>query len=671
LLFVKEKILMSSTRSSSITGYVPRIIAAAACSFGWLNCATAACIVNSALDDPNDASAKVTSVSQAAWSGSHRNVVTLRDCIVASNLMTGSKGVPTMPGMTIELAKIAGSAITLQDNLPLLFNNTTIRASAGKAVAISGNAAYRIFFVSGLPRKDSVLVPDNEQPVAVTLSNLVLEDGFAHGGDGAGGGMGAGGALFVNQNATVTLDNVTTTQNIASGGYALSLDDFPELSGGGMGSGTSESAGGGGLNGPGLYNSGAGIGTPGTSQFAGGFGGTGLGQISVNQNFSPAAFDVDIGTGTLGSLTGGGGLVASSGIGGPGGFGGGGGDPGGAAGFGGGGAFAFAVGATGGSGGFGGGGGGVFFFGTGGNGGFGAGAGTTADFPNAAGISGVAGGVPVQLNGDAAFTGGGGAGLGGAVFVRSGGSLRVESTKPSIGTNNNIALAGGYELNGSRVQTAAEAGDGLFVMTGASATFDIAATYTIGDEIADDSLLSLPAGNSYVPGNGSGANVLKTGTGTLVMDGADSRAGSMYVQSGTLAGYGLIFGPVTLGTSGRIKPGDPKVSSGIGTLSVGSLAWNSGGTMAYQLGVDNNSSDHLQVTGPLLKQGTGPFLFSFGAGAAPPVAGQTYLLISAGNTGAFSAQDFSFAHDASLQSLSGNFSVNPTGVYFSVTAVQP
>lgn len=662
---------MFTLQKRNVTLYLLKYFAAAVCSFGSLGYASATCIVNSAVDDPSDASAKVTSVYQGAWSGAHKSVATLRDCIVASNLMTGSKGVPTIPGITIELGKIAGSVITLQDNLPIIFNNTAIRATAAKPVVISGNGAHRIFFVSGLPRNDSVLVPDSAQPVKVILSNLSLEHGYARGGDGAGGGMGAGGALFVNQNAFVTLDNVTMTGNIAAGGYALSLDDFGELSGGGMGEGVSSSAGGGGLNGPGLFNSGAGIGTAGTAQFPGGFGGTGLGQISIKQNFLPTTFDVDFGSGTPGSLIGGGGLAPVSGAGKPGGFGGGGGNPSGVGGFGGGGGWAYALGAVGGSGGFGGGGGGVFFFGTGGNGGFGGGAGTTADFPTAAGLSGVAAGNPVQLNGDAAFAGGGGAGLGGAVFVRSGGSLFIASTKSSNEMANNVAHAGGYIDLNNKVQTSAGVGYDMFVMSGAKTTFGIDTTYTIHDEIADDSLVSLPAGNSYVAGNGAGAKILKAGVGTLIMDGADARAGSMIVQSGTLAGFGLILGPVNLESSANIAPGDPQVSGGVGTLSMGSLTWNAGGTMTYQLGVDTNTSDHLHVAGALLKQGTGPFQFTFGAGTAPPVVGQKYRLIAAGNTSTFSAQDFSFVHDASLQSLSGTFLVNPTSVYFTVTAVQP
>ena len=48
-----------------------------------------------------------------------------------------------------------------------------------------------------------------------------------------------------------------------------------------------------------------------------------------------------------------------------------------------------------------------------------------------------------------------------------------------------------------------------------------------------------------------------------------ARAGLTDVQSGTLAGGGLILGSVNLGGSAMILPGDPLTNGGIGTISVG------------------------------------------------------------------------------------------------------
>src|SRR5450432_185844 len=84
--------------------------------------AVTSCVVNTTLDDPSTASATV-GVNTASG--------TLRDCILSANLTTGSNGKPTLPGMTITfIPGMSGATISLNNDLPLLFNNTTIDASA-------------------------------------------------------------------------------------------------------------------------------------------------------------------------------------------------------------------------------------------------------------------------------------------------------------------------------------------------------------------------------------------------------------------------------------------------------------------------------------------------------------------------------------------------------------
>ncbi|HSJ42116.1 MAG TPA: hypothetical protein VK955_13840, partial [Xanthobacteraceae bacterium] len=299
------------------------------------------CTLNSNLDDPNDAGAKVTAVPPGAWSGANAGVVTLRDCIIAANLMTGSTGAPS-GAMNIDASAIAGQTITLQDNLPLLFNNATISAGSGAAVRIDGADAHRIFVISGLPAIPGAGTPDADgsQASAVTLANLVLQHANATGGSSGigGGGMGAGGALFVNKAAAVTLVDVSFDSNVANGGTS-GIGTTTQAGGGGMGSGAAPFCGGGGLNGAAVGNAGAGIGTPGTSTNPGGFGGSGIGSLSVNQGFTAVDFGVDTGAGTSGALIGDGGVRLAGGFGG---FGGGGGSDyedyfGGTGGFGGGG----------------------------------------------------------------------------------------------------------------------------------------------------------------------------------------------------------------------------------------------------------------------------------------------------------------------------------------------
>ncbi len=614
------------------------------------------CTVNSNLDDPNDASAKVTAVPPGAWSGASASVVTLRDCIVAANLMTGSSGVPN-GSMSIDATAIAGQTITLQDNLPLLFNNAAISGGSGAAVRIDGAGAHRIFLISGLPDIGAqFLDADGSQATAVAMTNLVLQHGNATGGSsGIGGaGMGAGGALFVNKAAVVTLVDVSFDGSAAKGGTSGigevgGVGATGQAGGGGMGSGASPLSGGGGLNGPATGNPGGGIGTPGTSSNPGGFGGSGIGALSVNQAFTATDFGVDTGTGTSGSLIGDGGM---SGGGGSGGFGGGGGSDyddsvGGTGGFGGGGGGITNNGGLGGPGGFGGGGGGALFNDSGRGGFGGGGGGVNFGQPQSGGIGGGAG---------SKGSGGGGAGFGGAMFVRSGGVLNVLSTG-SNGMAHNSVLAGPSDHAG------AAAGSGIFLMSGASAVFDIAGRYTINDDVADDSAYTLPPGGSYQAGNGAGADVTKQGSGMLVLSGTDSRGGTMHVNAGSLAGTGTILGDVTLAGGARIAPGDPAAGGGVGTLWMGSLTWDGGGSMNFQLGATTAASDLLQVfSGPLAKGLGGSFVFHFGMGAQPPQPGTLYTLIQSNTIAGFVATDFSFDFDGTYAALDGSFAINACGV---------
>ena len=184
----------------------------------------ATCTVNVAGDNPATASSTVTA---ATTSG------TLRDCILAANLMTGASGVPTTPGMTIDLSAAAGSSVELLDDLPMLFNNITIDAGSGAQARINGKSKYRIFFVSGLPEVpgSGPADPDGSQATRVTLKNLELYQGHAEGGQG--GGMGAGGALFVNKAASVTLDHVSFAFNRAAGGGGHPATNDNQGNGGG------------------------------------------------------------------------------------------------------------------------------------------------------------------------------------------------------------------------------------------------------------------------------------------------------------------------------------------------------------------------------------------------------------------------------------------------------
>jgi hypothetical protein len=214
-----------------------------------------------------------------------------------------------------------------------------------------------------------------------------------------------------------------------------------------------------------------------------------------------------------------GGLFGGGGGGGGGGIGGQGGD------FGGGGGSGFEPGDTanvGGGGGFGGGGGSGNY--RGGNGGFGGGGGAAYH----SGSGGFAGGAAGIIGGYEGYGGGGGA-LGGAIFVRSGGTLTLVNGGVSGGSV--TGGAGGPGYNGSPGGQAGQGyGSGAFFMNGVTTTWQVTTGQTV--TVASDLAGSTDARN------GSGTSVLeKTGAGTLDLTGNNS-FGAAQIDGGTLVDGG-------------------------------------------------------------------------------------------------------------------------------------
>ncbi|MBD2139957.1 hypothetical protein H6F39_00795 [Anabaena sp. FACHB-1250] len=304
---------------------------------------------------------------------------------------------------TIDLTSVSGT-INLNSSLGNLNTGNDINFVDDGNTTISGQNAYQILAVNG---------------ASVTFSRLSFVNGLARGGDGnngGGGGLGAGGALFINA-GNVTLNNVTFSGNRAVGGNA----NGNAGSGGGTGSNGSGGGSGGGFN----------------STTSGGSGG------------GAGIYDYDTGR------PGGNGGSGSFGAGGGGGGGGGGAyeggfwyDPSDGGGNGG----------NGGNAGFGGGGGG------GGGGGYDYDYWSSNDY-GSGGAEGAGGQFGGNGNGGAGgdnrsgSRGGGGAGLGGAIFVNSGASLTLlnsvftgNSATGGTGANNGQGVAANIFVNGATAQ---------------------------------------------------------------------------------------------------------------------------------------------------------------------------------------------------------------------------
>jgi hypothetical protein len=586
----------------------------------------ATCTVNSNNDDPFDATEKVRSVDSTGWNPA--TTITLRDCIVAANLMTGAFGEPTTPGMDIDLNAIAGQTITLSDALPLVFNNTSIDAGNGAPVTVSGNNVHRVFFISGLPplANGNVVAPtilttnnDDARPVSVAMHRLVISNGLARGGDSGlgGGGMGAGGGIFINKNATVSLTDVSFSGNKSLGGIS-GFSQPNSLGGGGMGPGV------GGKGGGGLGNAsttlanrfgGGGLALDSNFPDAGGFGGTGLGQLSVTQNFDVNQFGITyfrsthayvpccLGYGRIGEGGnqpsaleagfggGGGGLSSNS-------------HP--QGGFGGGGGFSSAV--RGGDGGFGGG--GAYSSKGGGNGGFGAGGGE-GEYFGGSGFHGGTGGIGGGAGSDFNQAGGGGAGFGGALFVRTGGALTLHGSSA-------LSISGGTSTGGTANKSGAAAGAGMFLMSGSNTVFDIDSVATISDNIDDESNIVLEDGNSYTQGCPTGADPAcgsafsKTGRGTLVTNGR-VYALNIIIDAGTVEangqfGYSAVHvnaggrlsgtgtpAPVTLSAGGILSPGKVTTTGNLGVMHPFQVSWHSQGIAEFRLSSTQATSSTISV----------------------------------------------------------------------------
>ncbi len=143
-------------------------------------------------------------------------------------------------------------------------------------------------------------------------------------------------------------------------------------------------------------------------------------------------------------------------------------------------------------------------------------------------------------------------------------------------------LKGGVSTGGSAASLITSANGWGEHLVG-TVTFNVADVTTGTDLTVATKLLNSSADNGSAV-----AGLTKTGTGTLVLNAANSYTGTTTVSAGTLGGTGSVAGPLAVAATGTIAPGASAGTFGAGNTTLA-------GTYACE--IDGANKDTLAVTG--------------------------------------------------------------------------
>lgn len=254
--------------------------------------------------------------------------------------------------------------------------------------------------------------------------------------------------------------------------------------------------------------------------------------------------------------------------------------------------------------------------------------------------------------------GGSGAGVT-ASFNQAGGNVLVRQL--DIGANLTFG-SGTYNLEGGGLTV----GDGGITSTNALYTVNLGGgavgaaaswasnlamhlTGTGGDTTIDTSSHTITLGGAL---DGAGG-LIKTGTGTLLLNSINTFSGATSVQVGTLGGLGNSDNSdLTVSSGAAIAPG----STGTGSFFCKSAAFSAGSMLALEINSSTTSADQLVSTGDVSLSGANLSLTEIGSGSI--LAGTELIIVdAAGNlTGTFAG----YAEAAPLSVGANTFTIHYT-----------